>query len=222
MKLKTLLAITFCLTSLSLVTPAQARPDRPDFFERGREQFEGEIERFEQQNNEEIAQETEIERLQRKLEQIRQKLDEIEGKSPSSTSNQLPPLIDRELFFGNPEISAPQLSPDGKYISFLKPLDGVRNIWVKGIDEPFASARPVTKETQRSIPGYFWSQNGEYILYVQDSGGDENFHIYAASPLAETASGVRDLTPEENVQARIIAVPENTPNQIIGKVSLTK
>ena len=213
MRLRIFLAITFCLTNLSLIAPAQARPDQPDFFERGREQFEEEIERFEQQNNEGIAQETEIERLQRKLEQIRQKLDEIEQKSP--TSNQLPPLIDRELFFGNPEISAPQLSPDGKYISFLKPIDGVRNIWVKGIDEPFASARPITKDTQRSIPGYFWSQDGQYILYAQDSGGDENFHIYAVSPLKETVSAARDLTPEENIQARIVAVPENTPNQII-------
>ncbi len=213
MKLRILVAITFCLTTLSSITLAQARPNRPDFSERGREQFEGGIERFEKQNNEGVTQETEIERLQRKLQEIRQKLDEIEGKSP--TSNQLPPLIDRELFFGNPEISAPQLSPDGKYLSFLKPIDGVRNIWVKGTNEPFEAARPITKDTQRSIPGYFWSRDGKYILYAQDSGGDENFRIYAASPQGENLATARDLTPEENVQARIVAVPENTPNQII-------
>jgi hypothetical protein len=30
----------------------------------------------------------------------------------------LPPLIDRELLFGNPEIAGAQISPDGKYLAF--------------------------------------------------------------------------------------------------------
>src|SRR5512133_3471282 len=45
--------------------------------------------------------------------------------------SQLPPLIDRNQFFGNPEIAAAQLSPDGKWIAFLKPFKETRNIWVK-------------------------------------------------------------------------------------------
>ena len=53
-----------------------------------------------------------------------------------SGSAQMPSLIDRELFFGNPEIAGAQISPDGKYISFIKPYNDTRNIWVKGIDEP--------------------------------------------------------------------------------------
>ena len=53
---------------------------------------------------------------------------------------ELPPLIDRELFFGDPEISGAQLSPDGKFMTFLKPLEGTRNIWVKRTGEPFAAA----------------------------------------------------------------------------------
>jgi len=63
-----------------------------------------------------------------------------------------PPLIDRQLFFGDPEIAGAQLSPDGKFISFLKPLNGVRNIWVKRADEPFDAARPVTADTRRPDP----------------------------------------------------------------------
>ena len=43
------------------------------------------------------------------------------------------PLLDRELFFGDPEISGSQLSPDGKWMTFLKPHNGARNIWVKGV-----------------------------------------------------------------------------------------
>src|SRR5574339_693604 len=66
------------------------------------------------------------------------------GAEELSYLDQLPPLIDREIFFGNPEISGGQLSPDGRWVSFVKPLDGIRNIWVKAIDEPFEAARPMT------------------------------------------------------------------------------
>src|SRR5271169_1071601 len=60
---------------------------------------------------------------------------------------QLPPLIDRELFFGDPEISGSQISPDGRFITFLKPFRGVRNIWLKARAEPFDRARPITADT---------------------------------------------------------------------------
>ena len=86
---------------------------------------------------------------------------------------ELPPLIDRELFFGDPEISGAQISPDGSYIAFLKPLNKTRNIWVKRTAEPFGSARPITNDTKRPIPGFLWSRDGKYIIYGQDKLGDE-------------------------------------------------
>ncbi len=137
----------------------------------------------------------------------------------ASHLGKLPPLIDRQLFFGDPEISGSQLSPDGKFISFIKPYKNVRNIYVKGLDEPFEKAKPVTADT-RPVPGYFWSQDSRYILYVQDKGGNENFHVYAVNLAAEpeAATGVppaRDLTPIENVRAVIYAVPKNKPSEII-------
>src|SRR5262245_59940680 len=100
-----------------------------------------------------------------------------------------PPILDRELFFGDPEISGGQISPDGKFISFLKPLKGTRNIWVKRTEEPFDKARPLTADTKRPITQYFWSRDGKYILYVQDQGGDENYNIYAVDPQAKPAEG---------------------------------
>lgn len=132
---------------------------------------------------------------------------------------ELPPLIDRELLFGDPEISGAQISPDGKFISFIKPYREVRNIWVKGLDEPFSAARPVTADS-RPVVGYFWTVDGKYVLYVQDKGGNENFHVYAVDPAgaAEKESGVpaaRDLTPVDGVRAQIYAVPEKNPGVII-------
>ncbi|MEO0490666.1 MAG: peptidase S9, partial [Cyanobacteria bacterium J06659_2] len=133
----------------------------------------------------------------------------------NEASSTQPPLIDRALFFADPEITGAQLSPDGKFLAFQKPLDGVMNVWVKGIDEPMAAARPVTADGESPIIIYFWSADGRYILYAQDKGGDENFHIYAAEPGALDGSGTRNLTPIDDVQVQIYAVPKQTPNQII-------
>ena len=133
---------------------------------------------------------------------------------------QLPPIIDRDLLFGDPEITGGQISPNGKMISFLKPYRGVINVWVKGIGEPFPAAKPMTADMKRPIRAYFWSQDSKYILYAQDKGGDENFRIYAVDPSAraEADSGVppaRDLTPFDNVQAQIYAVPKRDPKHIL-------
>ena len=94
---------------------------------------------------------------------------------------QQPALIDREVFFGNPEYAGAQISPDGKYISFIKPLNDVRNVWVKGVDEPFEKARPLTAEKKRPVSGYFWSWDSKYVLFTKDNDGDENFNVFALS-----------------------------------------
>src|SRR5688500_7314835 len=89
-------------------------------------------------------------------------------------------LIPRELLFGNPSRTSPQLSPDGTMLAFLAPRDGVMNLWVcptGKLDE----AKPLTAEKKRPLPFYFWSANGEDLLYVQDSAGDENYLLYATN-----------------------------------------
>ena len=131
----------------------------------------------------------------------------------------LPPIIDRNVLFGDPQIAAGRLSPDGLYISFLKPYKNILNIWVKGVNEPFDAARPVTADTTRPMRGYFWSKDGKYILYIQDKGGDENWHVYAVDPQAKSEPGrdvppARDLTPYEKVAATIYALPKGMPNAI--------
>ena len=132
-------------------------------------------------------------------------------------SAQQPPIIDRELFFGDPAYSGAQISPDGKYISFRKQFNGVMNIWVKSINQNFDEARPVTADSVRPVRGYFWSRDSKYILYVQDKGGDENFRVYAVDPKApgDPVPPSRDLTPLEKVRAEIVDVPKNTPDEIL-------
>jgi len=143
----------------------------------------------------------------------------LTGGQLIAQKNQLPPIVDRELFFDNPEISGSQLSPDGTLISFIKPYNGVMNIWVKKFDEPFSAAHPVTADVLRPIRSYFWSRNGKYILYVQDKGGDENFNIYAVDPNGKPAEGSevpenRDLTNLKGVRVAIYAVPKTDPDAL--------
>ncbi len=136
---------------------------------------------------------------------------------PITTHAQQPPLIDRQLFFGEIQIAGAQISPDGEYLSFLKPYKGTRNIWVKKADEPFSAARPMSAEATRPIRAYFWSRDSKYILYSQDVGGDENFNVYAIDPTAapDPATGVpatRALTNLKGVRTIIYAAPRAKPD----------
>jgi hypothetical protein len=108
------------------------------------------------------------------------------------------PLLDRELFFGDPEIAGAQLSPDGQYLSFIKPFKGTRNVWVKKASEPFAAARVITAETRRPVMQYFWTRDSRFVLYVQDQGGDENYNVYAVDPAAAPAAG-QDVPDARNL-----------------------
>lgn len=134
--------------------------------------------------------------------------------SAISVAAQQPALIDREVFFGNPEYAGAQISPDGKYISFIKPYKDTLNVWVKGVNEPFTAARPMTADLARPVRQYFWSRDSKYILYVQDKGGDENFNVYAVNPADKPAPGsdvpdARNITAGKNVRAEIAAVPRS-------------
>src|SRR5262249_43399071 len=82
-------------------------------------------------------------------------------------------LIPRQVRFGNPDRASPQLSPDGKYLSFLAPVKGVLNVWVGPADSPKA-AEPVTADKKRGIRIYSWAHTNQHVLYLQDQDGDEN------------------------------------------------
>ena len=130
-----------------------------------------------------------------------------------SNFEQIIPLIDRALFFGNPEITSGTLSPDGSKLAFMKAYQGIMNIWVKSVDEPFENAVPLT-DSARPLYGYFWSEDSKYILYVKDQDGDENINIFAINP-EEGKQGIptsRNLTPAKEVAAQILHVSQNDPD----------
>ncbi len=121
------------------------------------------------------------------------------------------PLIPRQVLFGNPDKAAAKLSADGKWLSYLAPVDGVLNVWVGPADDP-GEAKPVTHDKIRGIRGYFWAFTNEHIIYVQDKEGDENWRVYSVDL---TTNQTKDLTPLEGVQARIQGVSPNFPDEIM-------
>ena len=124
--------------------------------------------------------------------------------------------LSMEDFFRNPEKSSFQLSPDGKHISYMKPWeDGNRmmNVYVRPINSD--NEVRITSASNRSLYGYFWLNNNR-IAYVQDEGGDENIHIYAVNI---DGSNNIDLTPFENIQARITDDLEDDPNFMLVSIN---
>jgi dipeptidyl aminopeptidase/acylaminoacyl peptidase len=122
-----------------------------------------------------------------------------------------PTLIPRSVLWGNAERASPTLSPDGRHLLYLAPVDGVMNIWVGPADQPDA-ARPVTRQKPRPIYFADWSADGSRILYLRDQAGDENEHVHAVDP---TSREDIDLTPYPGVAAQIVAVRDRHPHAIL-------
>lgn len=120
-------------------------------------------------------------------------------------------LIPRDALFGNPERAGVQISPDGKTLSWLAPVDGVMNVWVAPADDP-GKAKAVTDDKARGIRQYFWSYRPDTLLYLRDSGGDEDFHVYSV----DVASGTkRDLSPFPKTRAEVSGVSQLHPESIL-------
>jgi dipeptidyl aminopeptidase/acylaminoacyl peptidase len=127
-------------------------------------------------------------------------------------------LIPREVLFGNPERTSPRISPDGTRLAWIAPRDGVLNVWSAPIGASGASgidwdaATVVTDDTDRGIRNFMWARDGRHLLYVQDTGGDENWRLYDVD--MDTMAR-RDLTPFDGIQAQIIATSKRHRDQML-------
>ena len=124
-------------------------------------------------------------------------------------------LIPRRVLFGNPERVLPQISPDGTRLAWIAPHGGVLNVWVApvgadGVD--WSAARVVTDDTDRGIRSYVWAHDGRHVLYLQDTGGDENWRLHDVNL---STMQRRDLTPFEGVRTELIAVEKKFPTEIL-------
>ena len=117
--------------------------------------------------------------------------------------------IPLEDFFKNPEKARYQISPDGKYFSFMAPYEKRMNLFVQEIGKD--SAVRLTSETDRDISGYFW-KNPTRILYLKDTGGDENFRLYGVNI---DGSNLKCFTDFPKVRTQIIDDLIDFPDEVI-------
>jgi len=138
---------------------------------------------------------------------------------PASTAlqeTQLPALIPRDVLFGNPERTSPQLSPDGKYLAYLAPDEkDVLQVWLRTVGQQ--DDRILTADKKRGIQLYFWTFDGNQLIYLQDADGDENFHFYSVNIKSNI---VRDLTPFQGVKAELVDCDPNFPDRILVGLNL--
>jgi dipeptidyl aminopeptidase/acylaminoacyl peptidase len=127
----------------------------------------------------------------------------------------LPPLIPRNVLFGNPDKASPRLSPDGKKLAYLAPEKDVLNVWVRTIGQQ--DDQVVTADKKRGIRIFSWQQDSEHILYLQDQDGDENWHVYQTNLKTKNT---RNLTPFQGVRAEVIAVDPNFPQEMLVGLNL--
>ncbi len=132
---------------------------------------------------------------------------------------QKPPVIPLKEFFDNPKISSAHISPDGKRFAFLAPDNGQLNVWVCDSDADFSTAKVVTHDKTRGIFDFFWTYDNRYIIYMQDQGGNENYHLYRVDP-SKPDEPATDLTPYKGIQAGLIDLPEDRPNDALVQLNI--
>jgi len=119
-------------------------------------------------------------------------------------------LIPRAKLFGNPTRIDCQISPDGHWLSWLAPQDGVLNIWLAPCGD-MGAARVITDDRKRGIRFHGWMPDSTHLLYIQDAGGTEDWHVYAVDP---ANARTRDLTPLAGVQAQLQGLSLDHPHVI--------
>lgn len=121
-----------------------------------------------------------------------------------------PELIPRDVLFGNPVKTSPQISPNGQMMAYLAPVDNILNVWVKTVGQD--DDRAVTHDANRGIRIFFWAADNRHLMYLQDVGGNENWRLYGVDL---NSKDTKDLTPYDSVQVRILDRDKHFPNELL-------
>ena len=125
------------------------------------------------------------------------------------------PLYPLRTLLGPAENNAPGISPDGRWISFLRPVDGAANLFVAPADAP-DSARQLTHRTGRGLQAtdvsgntmYRWTLDSRRIVFPEDVNGDEKGNLYAVD--IDTGAE-RTLTPLPGVAVQLLSFDDRDP-----------
>jgi acylaminoacyl-peptidase len=121
------------------------------------------------------------------------------------------PLIPRRSLFDNPTFLGAKISPDGRWISWLAPVDGVLNVWLAPAGD-IKAGEPVTRTQGRPINWQDWSADGRFLMFLNDETGDENHHLFVVDPVKHA---VRDLTPIADISAQLSLWSRDAPGDVV-------
>jgi dipeptidyl aminopeptidase/acylaminoacyl peptidase len=122
-----------------------------------------------------------------------------------------PPIIPRHVLFGNPEKATGEISPDGKWLGYVAPDEGVLNVFVAPREHP-DQAKVITHDRKRGVRSFSFTYDGKYVLYPQDEGGNENFHIYSVDLATNKQT---DITPFKNARADLAGLSPKHPHEVL-------
>ncbi len=120
-------------------------------------------------------------------------------------------LIPRRVLLGDPERLSPRISPDGRFLAYLAPSEGVLNIWTAPVDD-LDGAVVVTRDRKRGVQTYGWAGTNDHLWFLQDEGGNENHHLYV---VPRDGGPAVDLTPFERTQTRIVGSSPTRPGEVL-------
>ena len=131
-----------------------------------------------------------------------------------------PPLIAVEDLFADPLFSGASISPDGNRLAYLSPKYGRTQVWVRGIEQEHEDAVCVTRDERRGIRTYHWTDSPRWLLYLQDTDGNEDWHLFRVDLDNPDAPAV-DLTPMEP-GCRVMGVEKMKTSPGHVRVSMNK
>jgi acylaminoacyl-peptidase len=124
-------------------------------------------------------------------------------------------LIPRRILFDNPTFFGAKISPDGRWISWLAPTDGVLNVWMAPANN-IKAGEPVTRTKGRPINWQDWSADGRFLMFLNDETGDENHHLFVVDPVTHA---MRDVTPFTNVSVQLSLWSPEAPGHVAVKIN---
>jgi dipeptidyl aminopeptidase/acylaminoacyl peptidase len=134
------------------------------------------------------------------------------GGAERSGSSSSAALIPRRLLFADPGKSVVRISPDGRRIAYLAPLDGVLNLWIASLDD-ISNPQVLTRATDRSLgPWVQWLHNNRHIVFFREQGGDENWQAHRVD--VETGD-ILTLTPAPGVKSFIHQTSHHFPDELL-------